>query len=194
LSVATDLLADGAFWFLLIVFVLASFEKILILSRHQAAWHPIFLGLRPVVRRFSRELLAMSAIMDLLCASLLFLHTTGGAPLATALIVVYSAVGLLARSSMSESGCRCLWKALEAKSVEGLMVRNLCLFLVATFPIVWGAPPFSVGGLMVGVVMLGAIEVAMRIADRDSFDRGEQTGPISGVRRVEIPEGRKGTW
>lgn len=157
---------------LAIVFLLAAIQKVIELRQRSVRWHPLIIALPGWGRRHAGSIVAASAACDTVVFVLLLREPRLASLGATALLLVYSALGLAARETLKDGArCRCMWRVLEAETLVGLLFRNLCLLGLAAAVLNLPGQLSAISGLL-GLGLLIAIWSGVRIADGLKQDRG----------------------
>jgi hypothetical protein len=151
--VNTAILADGARWFLVLLFSLAILEKTRTLSQGSAAWHPLMVVSRRR-RQYAGEIMGLSLVVDIIAFVLLLVSPIKGALLSAFLILGYSLAALGMHRRSPNGGCHCFWNLLNTSTRRGLLIRNGSLLVVVCLVLLGHAQP-SIQGGAVALAILG---------------------------------------
>lgn len=158
----TELVADGARWAVLVVFVLASVEKVGVLRSRSSEWHPVML-VTQWRRQHARLLIILSLVMDTTAAMLLLVKPPLGLLLAASLLITYTAAAIRAHNGRDD--CRCLWKMLNARTTLGLIMRNALLLGLTLLALLRMPQDGQIMPLMTASELL-LVGLVTRLADR----------------------------
>lgn len=165
MSWSAQLLVGGARIVLIVVFALATMEKVGTLAKGSAAWHPVMVA-HPRLRHLATHLIGASIMADLAIIALLSLSPRLAGAISIVIVSAYSLAGLNTHSVLGSSECRCLWRILNPSTRRGFGIRNAMLIGLAAVLILSSAPEWSIGGVVAGAALLLLISVTIRLGDR----------------------------
>lgn len=152
---------------LAILFLVSAIDKVVLVGRRTAQWHPIALALGRM-RRHTGAIFLTSAALDGLAAVMIVSGAALGTPLAFGLLLAYSVVGHVTPSIRSGSGsCHCFGGLFDAPGASFFLARNLFLLGAAVVLLLRPHPgELTAGAVLQAVLMLGAIALLADVARR----------------------------
>lgn len=165
--------ADGAQLLLIVLFALASTEKILTVRSRAAQWHPVML-IHTSWRGHAVQLLMASAIADIVAGGLLLTAPRLGGPFSATLTICYTwAAYNVHDSTTTDRGCGCFWGRLNSKSRAGMIARNLILLGLAVVATTSGNAVHLAGVItasLLGAAVITATTLVDTLAHRYASD------------------------
>lgn len=154
--------ADGVRWLLVLIFLLAGFEKAGRLQSGMVTSHPVIRSWT-LFMRYPRVVMTTSFLSDVAACGLLVATPGAGGAAAIGLLLTYSIAGLGVRDESltadeSDRGraCNCLPAALETSSRRALVTRNSVLLSLSVI-VVAVSPTPSIAGALWTILLLGPL-------------------------------------